>query len=666
VRLGYALKRLSLAIVLIALASAALLVSDRDHRRRSAPARRVPRLAIVQHASTPVLDEGVAGMLEGLAELGYRNGDTVAITTYNAHGDLATGTAIARQVTSGDFDMVLTSSTPSMQAVANQNRAGKTMHVFGLVADPFGAGIGLDRAAPLRHPRHLIGLGSFLPVADAFQIARRALPSLKTVGVAWNPAESNSEAFTREARAVCKKMGITLLEANVESSSGVVEAIHSLGARGAQALWVGGDNTMMAALGSAIAAARAERIPVFTLTPGDPERGTAFDVGLDFRAIGRMTGVLAGRVLGGLDPAAVPIRDVVDELPRRVVINQRALQGLRESWRVPDDVAASATVLVDAKGVHEKAVATAAPALGKKWRVDLIELNNVIDVEETEAGVLEGLPAAGLVKGRDYETTIRNAQGDMATLNSLVDAALAEKTDLLITFSTPTLQAAIQRARQVPIVFTYLASPTAAGAGKSDTDHLPNVTGVYFEVAFSEMFALIRECLPHVKTLGTLFVPSEVNTVFYRDRMQEAAEKAGLSLVTVPANTSAEVADAALALTTRKIDAICQLPGNLTAAGFPSIARAAERARLPVFAFQTSQLRTGASVVVARDYYDSGRAAAALAVRVMRGERPASLPFRAMPKTRIMVNLAAARQVGLEVPPAVTSRAATVLPPQGQ
>src|SRR4029079_12185451 len=146
---------------------------------------------------TPVLDEGVRGMIDGLAERGFRDGSTIRISTYNAQGDLATGNAIARQVTTGEFDLILASSTPSMQAVANANRDGKTKHVFGLVADPFGAGIGLDRAKPQHHPRHLVGQGSFLPVGDAFELARQALPALHTIGIAWNPAESNSEAFTR-------------------------------------------------------------------------------------------------------------------------------------------------------------------------------------------------------------------------------------------------------------------------------------------------------------------------------------------------------------------------------------------------------------------------------------------------------------------------------------
>ena len=106
---------------------------------------------------------------------------------------------------------------------------------------------------------------------------------------------------------------------------------------------------------------------------------------------------------------------------------------------------------------------------------------------------------------------------------------------------------------------------------------------------------------------------------------------------------------------------MCQIPGNLTASAFPSIAQAAQRARLPVFAFQTSQVHAGASLVVARDYRDSGRQAAALAVRVMRGERPAALPFQTTARTRLIVNLDAARRIGLSFPTAIIDRAAEVI-----
>jgi len=349
-----AVRRLALGFTLIVAASAVLLVSDLGHRTAGAAA--APRIAVLQHASSTLLDDGVQGLLDGLREQGFVDGQTIRIDRYNAFGDMATGVAIARQVTTGDYDLVVTISTPSMQAVANTNTAGRTPHVFGVVADPFSAGIGLDRAHPARHPKHLTGQSTFLPVNETFELARQLYPELTTIGVAWNPAESNSEAFTKNAREACRALGLTLLEANVDNGSAIGEAINSLVSRGAQVLWVGGDNTMMAGIDTAIATARRNRIPVITITPGKADRGSLLDVGLDFHAVGRLLGALAANVLRGADPAAIPIRDVQDEVPRRIVINTRVTEQLKDRWRVPADLLSRASTIVDDTGVHQRAL----------------------------------------------------------------------------------------------------------------------------------------------------------------------------------------------------------------------------------------------------------------------------------------------------------------------
>lgn len=182
--MGIAIKRLALGLVLIAGAAAVLLATD---VRRSGSAA-VPRIGILQHASVPVLDDSVRGILDGLSANGYRNGETALITRFNAQGEAVTANDIAHQMTDGRFDLIITSSTLSLQAIANANKAGRTMHVFGIVADPYIAGVGLDPADPLKHPRHLVGQGILVPVSEVFVMARKMLPSLKTVGVAWDPA----------------------------------------------------------------------------------------------------------------------------------------------------------------------------------------------------------------------------------------------------------------------------------------------------------------------------------------------------------------------------------------------------------------------------------------------------------------------------------------------
>jgi putative ABC transport system substrate-binding protein len=346
----FAVKRLSLGLILIAGAAAVLLATD---VRRSGSST-LPRIGILQQASIPVLDDSVRGMIDGLNANGFRDGETASITLFNAQNEAATANAIAREMTNGRFDLVITSSTPSLQAVANANKSGRTMHVFGIVADPYAARVGLDPNDPLGHPRHMVGQGIMFPVIETFTTARRMLPSLKSVGVAWDPAQANSRRFLEDARVVCRKLGLELIEAQVDTTAGVREAIDSVISRGAQAVWVGGDITVSNAIETVLSTCRQARIPVFSQLPGDPKRGTIFDIGFDYYQAGLMCGELAAQILKGTDPATIPIRDTKDIVPRRLLVNQLAARGLRDPWIVPDDLRRSADIVVDEAGVpHE-------------------------------------------------------------------------------------------------------------------------------------------------------------------------------------------------------------------------------------------------------------------------------------------------------------------------
>jgi ABC-type uncharacterized transport system substrate-binding protein len=243
----------------------------------------------------------------------------------------------------------------------------------------------------------------------------------------------------------------------------------------------------------------------------------------------------------------------------------------------------------------------------------------------------------------------------------MVDAALSSGADLLMTLSTPTLQAAMRRARDVPIVFTFVADAVAAGAGRTNEDHVPNVTGVPTVAAHDQMIDIVRQCLPRARRIGILFVPGEVNSVYNKEKLEAAASRQGLELVALAVNTSSDVPDATLALLAHGVDAICQGGSNLTAAAFASITRPAQRARVPVFGFLSGDLANGAAVVLARDYFDGGHEAALLAARIIRGERPAAIPFHPLRETRILVNLEAARAVELTVPAQILARASKVL-----
>jgi len=461
-------------------------------------------VAVVQYTSTQFMEEGTQGALEALREAGFRDGETIELRLYNPEADMPTANAIASEIEGGQYDMVITMGTPALQAMANANRAGQLVHVFGLSADPPSAGVGVSRDDPMGHPEHLVGVGSFLPVDPIFRLLKELNPNVASVGLVWNSAESNSEAFTLAARKVCAELGIELREANADNSSAVAEAANSLVARGAEALFISADNTVAVAANAVIGAAKAAGIPSFSIFSGHAERGALFEFGADFRAIGRETGAMAVEILRGADPASVPWENFI---PPMVIVNEMALEGLRGNWSLPQSVLDRANGVVDATGLHMKDATASHAPLPKTWKVKAYIYNEAPGAEQALAGLNEGLDESGLVRGRDYEISVASAQGDIATANAIVAAAVTEGNDLLISFTTPMLQATLAHAGSTPVVFTLVANPVLAGAGRSNTDHLPNITGNFVVSPFAEMAALVKELLPSTRRVGTVSLP---------------------------------------------------------------------------------------------------------------------------------------------------------------
>ncbi len=668
------LLRLSLGIVMIVAASAVLLLSDKGSQRaglgsadaNSAGPQRVFSVALFQHVSQPIIEEGVKGVIAGLAAAGYQDGDTIRLRRFNAEGDAATSNTIARDLVGGEYDLIVTLSTPSLQAVAAANRDAKVPHVFGMVSDPVAAGVGIARGDPNKHPPYMVGLGTMQPVAEAFRMAKKLAPKLARVGVAWNPSEANSEACTKIARTVCRELGIELLEANVDNSAGVREAVASVAGRGAEAIWIGGDVTVLASIDSVIGPARSAGIPVFSNIPGCGARGALFDLGADYYQVGGKVGELAARVLGGEAPASLPI---VYEVPAELWINPVALEQIKAGWSFPKEIAAKADVVFEQKGPVrlrprvEFARAAPRPSRASRlWKIGLVSAADATIVEECYSGLRLGLNEAGLVDGRDFTINYRNAQGDIATLNSICDEMNGDDGDLVISFTTTALQTALRKIDRKPLLFALVLDPFAAGAGKSDTEHRANVTGVYLAFPYADVARSIRDVMPKARRVGTLYSPGELNSVIARQRYEDALKELGLSLESTPVNAPPEVSDAALSLCQSRIDVFCQLSDGLTNASFPAISRACESTNTPLFSFASSQIKFGAVLSVGSDYKDNGREAGLLAAQVIRGKDPTTTPFRASKKVVRAVNLDNARRYSVAIPEDWLDKADVVLP----
>ena len=653
------LKSLALGVVLIALAAGVLLYSDLGSRRRTAANTSRPlRIALVQQASLPALDDGVKGLLEALAARGYIDGQRLQIRHYNAHGDMPTANAIASEVTSSDYDLIVSASTASLQTIANANRFARPprKHVFGLSSDPYGAGVGISRENHLEHPPYMTGLGSMAPVEDLFRLARELKPDLKRVGLVWNPAEANSVATTTIGRKISKELGIELVEANAENATAAGEGAASVLSRGIDALWVSPDVTVVTAIDVLLAAAKRARVPVFTSLPGYAEKGALFDLGADYLGIGRVQGELAADVLDGRDPATIPVENL---MPVKLHVNRLALDGIAGAWQIPASVAQRADVLFDASGRHAKQEAP--KPLTTKKTVDLIEYIDTLNAELAREGVMQGLAKSGLVLGKDFDLRRHVAQGDIATLSSIIDNTLTHGTDLMITISTPTLQTALARGRRTPLVFTMVSNPFIVKAGTTDTDHLPFVTGSYLEQPIKELIESLKQFRPPVRRIGTLYSPAELNAVFCKEQLEKAAKAAGLGFEAVAVTTTSEVTEATLSLAHRKIDVLTQIADNVIASSFPALMEAARRVRLPVTAYSPAFADMGPILVLARDYRDNGLESGQMAARVLRGELPSMIPFFSVPTLSYIVNLKTATAYNIQLSPQLVAKATRVI-----
>jgi ABC-type uncharacterized transport system substrate-binding protein len=644
-------RHVGVGIVLIFAAAAVLLWSDPRRSREEKPQDAPLKVALLNYVSVPVLEDGEAGMLAGLNDAGFVDGRNIELTRYNAEGDRATAILMAKEVVGRDFDVILTLSTPVLQAVANANVDTKRTHVFTLTTDPWGAGIGIDRDDPSKHPPYMTGHGTLQPVEALFKLAREANPNLRKVGVAWNPAESNSEASTLMARVVCRQLDIELVEVTVESSSAVLEAAKSLAAREVEAIWAGGDSTVAAALDTLTGTAADAGIPLFTNMPSDVKQGALFSLGADYFEVGRASGLLAGRVLNGEATAGIPVENLV---PEQLAINTAVLPKFASHWKFGSDWVKRAKIVVDGSGIHEEQrenkPIVRKPEAGRTYRVQIIHFAPDSVTDATIDGLKTKLAECGFVEKQNIEYSIQHAQGDIALIPALMQKADQSDVDLIISLTTPCLTSASTMVKSKPVVFTEVYDPIAAGAGTSATDHLPHVTGVGSFPPLEKMIDAMQQIAPGLKSIGIVYNDSEANSRKAVSVAKELLSRRGITLEETTVTNTSEVLQAAQVLALKKVDVLWEVGDNTVNQGLEAMVKAGLDSNIPVVNSDADSSARGAMVGVGISFYESGYAGGEIAARVLLGEKPADIPFEEIAQVRMAANLGIAKQLGRAFP----------------
>ena len=279
----------------------------------------------------------------------------------------------------------------------------------------------------------------------------------------------------------------------------------------------------------------------------------------------------------------------------------------------------------------------------------------------TRDGFIGELGRLGYENGKNVTLFLENANGDMATVNSILDKFLHDHVDVIVPISTGCTQAAINKIKDQPVVFATVANPFLIGAGTSDTDHLPNVTGVYGAVPMDKMIELVTLILPEEIKVGCIWDPSQVNAVFNVRQLQaQIAKHPEITFVGTTVTGSSEVQQAAQSLTGQGIDAFVLVTDNIVFSALESVFKAADARKIPVILSDVERLGDGALAACGYDYTQSGAQAARLVDRILQGESPASIPFERYRKLTVGVNPDVAKKLGIILPQALLSQATLV------
>jgi len=294
-------------------------------------------------------------------------------------------------------------------------------------------------------------------------------------------------------------------------------------------------------------------------------------------------------------------------------------------------------------------------------KVGILQFGPDPTIDRARQGVVEALAEAGYTDGGTVEIEFRQGNGDYAATQEIARHFAAEPKDLIITLTTPGLQAAITATTTVPVVFTAVYDPYRAGAAVTADDHLPNVCGVASFPPVAETLQLAGELVPGLALIGTIRHPSEVCAASSLRVGRQVCGEMGIELSEVLVDSPAEVGPAAELLADQGVGLFYITGDNTVLLNFEALVEVARRRRIPLLINDNDLCPRGAAVSMGFNFHRSGLAGGRMAARVLSGEDPATIPIEDVVVQELWVNPAEARRQGLELPEAVVSRAHRVV-----
>jgi len=281
---------------------------------------------------------------------------------------------------------------------------------------------------------------------------------------------------------------------------------------------------------------------------------------------------------------------------------------------------------------------------------------------------VRGMRELGYVVGRNLFVEYRWASNDMARLQPLADELVRLNVDVIVTAATPAVRAAMRATNTIPIVMAAVADPVGSGLVASLRRPGGNVTGMTIQSTdlAQKRLQLIREIVPNATRIALLALrvsdterdtARENGTPLLVAETQAAAQQMGVGVVARSIGRADELPDAFTQYRQEQVRALIVQLSPLTYELRTKIIELAAQQRLPAMYEARNFVDEGGLVSYGPDLEESYRRAAAYVDRIFRGAKPGELAIEQPGKYEMLINMKAAKALGLTIPQSVLLRA---------
>jgi putative ABC transport system substrate-binding protein len=302
------------------------------------------------------------------------------------------------------------------------------------------------------------------------------------------------------------------------------------------------------------------------------------------------------------------------------------------------------------------ATARAATRLPGRPYIGLLSLT---DRTERQEALIEGLRAHGYVEGETISIDYEYAHGDTARLEEQARMLVATRPDLIVAIAPPGAVAAKNATTTIPVVFVSISDPVAMGLAQSLARPGGNITGIAnMPVDLNgKRIEILQNAMPGLRRIAILARAGNVNSQLHLKSEVEIARQLGLEARVFNVTGPEDFAAAYDEMSRQALQAVCAVQDNLFFAHRKTLMGLALSHRLPVIASNAAYVDVGALMSYGSPVSNLYRRAADYVDKILKGAHPSELPILQPQEVNLVINLAIAKRLGINIPDAVLAQA---------